>query len=174
MYLHTRLTPQKARYFPDIQGTCLADKSKKHTADMLFGHVSIVAIVTSRVSEEHTRSFYEAALERFRSHPHFQLVQINLQENTLKAYLLSLFLSSLRAQVPTDLQSTYLLSQQNMDMVREPMGLHNKHVGYTYLIGPDGKIRWAGSAFAEADEARTLVACTGVLLDRMPGGRKAS
>ena len=100
MYLHTRLTPQKARYFPDIQGTCLADKSKKHTADMLFGHVSIVAIVTSRVSEEHTRSFYEAALERFRSHPHFQLVQINLQENTLKAYLLSLFLSSLRTQVP--------------------------------------------------------------------------
>ena len=91
MYLHTRLTPQKARYFPDIQGTCLADKSKKHTADMLFGHVSIVAIVTSRVSEEHTRSFYEAALERFRSHPHFQLVQINLQENTLKAYLLSFY-----------------------------------------------------------------------------------
>ncbi|WFD15023.1 Mitochondrial ATPase complex subunit atp10 [Malassezia arunalokei] len=170
----TMIRADKARYFPDIQGTCLADKSKKHTADMLFGHVSIVAIVTSRVSEEHTRSFYEAALERFRSHPHFQLVQINLQENTLKAYLLSLFLSSLRAQVPTDLQSTYLLSQQNMDMVREPMGLHNKHVGYTYLVGPDGKIRWAGSAFAEADEARTLVACTGVLLDRMPGGRKAS
>ncbi|EDP45146.1 hypothetical protein MGL_0135 [Malassezia globosa CBS 7966] len=141
---------------------------------MLMGRVSIVAIVTSKVSEEHTRSFYEAAYERFHTYPHFQLVQINLQENSLKAYLISLFLSSLRSQVAPKLQSTYLLSQQSLDMVREPMGLHNKHVGYTYLVGPDGKIRWAGSAFAEPDEARTLVACTGVLLDRMPGGRKAA
>jgi len=124
--------------------------------------------------QEHTRSFYEAAYERFHTYPHFQLVQINLQENSLKAYLISLFLSSLRSQVAPKLQSTYLLSQQSLDMVREPMGLHNKHVGYTYLVGPDGKIRWAGSAFAEPDEARTLVACTGVLLDRMPGGRKAA
>lgn len=61
-----------------------------------------------------------------------------------------------------------------MDLMREAMGLHNKHVGYTYLVGPDGKIRWAGSAFAEAEEALALVACTGVLLDRMaPGSRES-
>ncbi|WFD26809.1 Mitochondrial ATPase complex subunit atp10 [Malassezia nana] len=173
--VRTSLLRQKALYFPDIAGTCLADKSKKHTADMLYDHVSIVAMLTSKVSEvrtiEHTRSFYEAAVTRFRTHPRFQLVQINLQENSLKAYLLSLFVSSLRAHVPTDLQATYLLSHQNMDLVREDMGLHNKHVGYTYLVAPDGKIRWAGSAFAEPDEARALVACTGVLLDRLDGGR---
>jgi len=58
-----------------------------------------------------------------------------------------------------------------MDLVRDAMGLHNKHVGYTYLVGPDGKIRWAGSAFAEPDEARALVACTGVLLARLDSGR---
>ncbi|WFD19487.1 Mitochondrial ATPase complex subunit atp10 [Malassezia caprae] len=168
---NTMIRADKSLYFPDIAGTCLADKSKKHTADMLYDRVSIVTMLTSKVSEEHTRSFYEAALERFRTHPRFQLVQINLQENSLKAYLLSLFVSSLRAHVPAELQSTYLLSHQNMDLVREAMGLHNKHVGYTYLVGPDGKIRWAGSAFAEPDEARALVACTGVLLDRLDGGR---
>ncbi|WFD23104.1 Mitochondrial ATPase complex subunit atp10 [Malassezia equina] len=177
----TMIRADKALYFPNVTGTCLADKSKKYTADMLYDRVSIVAMLTSKVSEvgtttrahvqEHTRSFYEAALERFRDHPRFQLVQINLQENTLKAYLLTLFVSSLRAHIPNELQATYLLSHQNMDLVREAMGLHNKHVGYTYLVGPDGKIRWAGSAFAEPDEARALVACTGVLLDRLRGGR---
>ena len=58
-----------------------------------------------------------------------------------------------------------------MDLVRDARGLHTKHVGYTYLVGPDGKIRWAGSAFAEPDEARALVACTGVLLARLDSGR---
>lgn len=96
------------------------------------------------------------------------LTQINLQENALKAYLISLFVSSLRSQVDQDLQSTYLLCQQNMDMLRDCMGLHNKHVGYTYLVNADGKIRWAGSAFAERDEALALAACTGVLLNRLP------
>ena len=45
----------KALYFPDIEGTCLADRSKKHTADLVFGRVSIVAIMTSRVSEVRRR-----------------------------------------------------------------------------------------------------------------------
>lgn len=93
--------------------------------------------------------------------------QINLQENSLKAYLLKFFLSTLRATVPPHLQQTYLLSHQNMDSVREAIGLHNKHVGYTYLVGPDGKIRWAGCGFAEQDEVHALVACTAVLLDRL-------
>ncbi|WFD05767.1 Mitochondrial ATPase complex subunit atp10 [Malassezia vespertilionis] len=118
---------------------------------------------------QHTRSFYEASLARFSDDPNFQLVQINLQENVLKAYLLSLFLSSLRKQVPVKLQETYLLSGQSMEMLHEPMGLHNKHVGYTYLVGPDEKIRWAGSAFAEPDESRALIACAAVLLDRLAG-----
>ena len=97
---------------------------------------------------------------------------MNLQENKLKAYLLSLFVSSLRSQIPKELQSTYLLTQQNMDLVREAIALHNKHVGYTYLVGPYCKIRWAGCAFAEPDETRALVACTAVLLDRLSGRRR--
>ena len=59
---------------------------------------------------------------------------MNLQENKLKAYLLSLFVSSLRSQIPKELQSTYLLTQQNMDLVREAIALHNKHVGYTLSL----------------------------------------
>lgn len=164
------LPHQKALFFPDVMGTCLADRSKKHTADMLFGKVSVVAIMTTKVSEEHTRSFYQATLDRFDDSPNFQLVQINLQENKLKAYLITLFLSTLRSQIPEKLQATYLLSQQSMNDMRHDLGLDNKHVGYTYLVGPDGKIRWAGSAFAEPDESKALVACTAVLLDRLASG----
>ena len=162
---------QRALYFPDIKGTALADGSTKHTTDLLHDRVSVVAILTSKVSEEHTRSFYDQAFGRFSSNSNFQLVQVNLQENSLKAYLISLFISSLRKQIPPPEQATYLLSSQNMDAVREEIGMHNKHVGYTYLVGPDGKIRWAGCGFAEPDEERALTACTAVLLDRLSSSR---
>lgn len=95
------------------------------------------------------------------------LAQINLQDNVLKAYLVSLFMSSLRGSIPEQHHATYLLSTQNLELQREAMGIHNKHVGYTYLVAPDGKIRWAGSAFAEKAEQDALVACAGVLLNRL-------
>jgi ATPase complex subunit ATP10 len=128
--------------------------------------------MTSVLSEQHTKSFYEAALDVYQKDSNFQLIQINLQENRLKAYLVSLFLSSLKSQVPAPLQPTYLLSHQSLSSERESLGLHNKHVGYTYLIGPDEKIRWAAGAFAEKEERQALVACTGVLLSRLAEGQK--
>lgn len=134
---------------------------------MLPGKVSLVCILTSQVSEQHTKSFYAPTFEVYKDDPNFQLVQINLQENVLKAALVSLFMSSLRRQVAEPLQSTYLLTHQDLTVERDAIALHNKHVGYTYLVGPEGKIRWAGGGFAERQEAQALVACTGVLLSRL-------
>ncbi|PWN48019.1 hypothetical protein IE53DRAFT_412630 [Violaceomyces palustris] len=162
----TLIREDKALYFPDIQGTCLADRSTKHTSDMFQGKVSVVCILNSRISEEHTKSFYEETLKMYGDHPKFQMILINLQENSLKAYLLSLFLTSLRSQIPKKFHPTYLLSHQDLDMEREAMGLHNKHVGYTYLVDSGSKVRWAGCSFAERSEVEALVSCTGVLLNR--------
>ena len=39
-------------------------------------------------------------------------------------------------------------------------------MGYVYLVGPDGKIRWAGGGFAEKGERDALLSCAGVLLGR--------
>jgi ATPase complex subunit ATP10 len=94
-------------------------------------------------------------------------VQINSQENLLKAALVSLFASSIRRSIPSELQSTYLLSSQDLTMEKEALALHNKHVGYMYLVGPDLKIRWAACAFSNGKEAESLVACIAVLLERM-------
>ncbi|KDN52258.1 hypothetical protein K437DRAFT_277671 [Tilletiaria anomala UBC 951] len=163
----TLIREDRALYFPDIIGTCLKDRSKTSTTQMLKGNVSILSILTSKISEEHTKSFYQPTLDLYASNPSFRFVQVNLQENTLKAYLVSLFLSSLRTVIPPEFHATYLISSQNLEVERGALGLHNKHVGYTYLIDSDCRIRWAGCGFAEQAEKNALIACTGVLLGRL-------
>jgi mitochondrial ATPase complex subunit ATP10 len=168
----TLIRQDRALFFPAISGTSLSEsRQKRNTADFLPGKVSIVAILTSQVSEAHVKSFYEQTHLMYRDDPNYQLVQINLQENVLKAALVSLFQSSLRKQIPQSLQSTYLFTTQDLTVEKEAIALHNKHVGYVYLVGPDGKIRWAGGGFAEHREQQALVACTGVLLSRIAEGK---
>ncbi|KAJ1038963.1 hypothetical protein NDA11_004289 [Ustilago hordei] len=163
---NTLIKDERALWFPRIEGTRLSDKGKVNTVDMLRGKVSLVALLGSKISEEHTKSFYESTVATFGSHPRFQLVMINLQSNPLKSYLISLFTSSLRQKIPPALHPTYLLSSQNVELEKEAIGFHNKHVGYTYLVDAQGRIRWAGGGFAEEAEARALRGCTGVLLER--------
>ena len=164
---NTLIKDERSLWFPRIEGTRLSDKKKTNTVDLLRNKVSIIALLGSKISEEHTKSFYSQTLTQFGSHPKFQLVFINLQSNPLKSYLISLFLSSLRTQIPPELHPTYLLSSQNIELEKEAIGFHNKHVGYTYLVDAQGRIRWAGGAFAEEGEKKALRACTGVLLDRV-------
>jgi ATPase complex subunit ATP10 len=92
---------------------------------------------------------------------------INIQENLLKSFVVSLLLPSIREQVPKELHPTYLVSAQNMEYVREDIGMVNKHVGYVYLVDEMCRIRWAGCGDAKVEEARALETCTGVLLDRL-------
>lgn len=42
---------QKALYFPNIQGTSMASRKTTHTTDLFRGRVSVVAVLTARVSE---------------------------------------------------------------------------------------------------------------------------
>lgn len=92
--------------------------------------------------------------------------QINLQENLLKSALVSISKRNIRSLVPEHLHPTYIHSSQNMEMLREPMGLDNKHLGYVYLVDENVKIRWAGCGFPIEDEKVALFDCTRQLLDR--------
>jgi len=89
----------------------------------------------------------------------------------LKGLLVSLFASRLRRQIPAQRQPFYLLSGQNMEYLREPLGLTNKHVGFVYLLDENLRIRWAGCGFARPEEQESLVKCTGVLLKRLKNRR---
>ncbi|KAI0703700.1 ATP10 protein-domain-containing protein [Cerioporus squamosus] len=158
----------KALYFPDIRGTVLAgSEDKVHTTILLKDKVSVVALLTTRISEIQTAQFLGPTLQAFSSNPLFQFVQINLQDNLLKSFLVSLFASGIRKTVSESLWPTYMISSQNMEYLRQPLGIANKHVGYVYLVDPKLKIRWAACADPKSEEVSALKTCTTVLLDRL-------
>ena len=115
----------------------------------------------------HAAGFVEPTNEQFESHPLYRYIQINHQENILKSFLVSLYISSIRKTVAVHRQPTFLVSNQNIDYVREAMGLVNSKVGYVYLLDEKVRIRWAGCAQAMPEETRSLLSCTRVLLNRL-------
>lgn len=124
-------------------------------------------------SKFQTASFVTHTNKAFQGNPNYQFVQINLQENLLKSMLVSMFLKSLRLTIPEELHCTYLLSNQNMEYVRENMGLVNKHIGYVYLVDEQLKVRWVGCGNAMPEEAEALRTSVGVLLNRLDKTAKA-
>ncbi|KAH9478451.1 Mitochondrial ATPase complex subunit ATP10 [Psilocybe cubensis] len=157
----------KALYLPNVSGSALNDGTKKDTTTLCYGKITVLAMLGTNISEAHARSFAYSTNARYQDNPLYQYVQINLQENLLKSFLVKLFSSSLRSSVPAHLQPTYLVSSQNMEYVRDPLGMTNSKVGYVYLIDENLKIRWGGSADATLEEAQSLESCTGVLLKRL-------
>ncbi|GAA5981821.1 hypothetical protein JCM10908_004621 [Rhodotorula pacifica] len=154
-------------YFPDIEGTSLATKEKVHTTDLFENKISLVVFSSFRSSEEHINSFVRPTLADLDGDSRFQYVYINLQENPLKSFLVSMFLSSLRKTIPASQQPTYLLSHQSLEYLRGPMGMENKHVGYVFLVDSNRKIRWAGCSWATVDEEEALRKCAHVLVERL-------
>lgn len=74
---NTLIKDDRSLYFPRIEGNRLSDKKKANTVDILRGKVSIVALLGSKLSEEHTKSFYETTMNTFGTHPKFQLVMVS-------------------------------------------------------------------------------------------------
>jgi len=156
----------KASYFPDITGTPLNSSTKVHTTLLCSGKVSIIAMLSSKISEIQTANFIDSTFAEYKSHPAFQYIRINLQENLLKSLLVSLFTSGIRKTIPEDQWGKYLVSSQNIEYMRDDLGMTNRHVGYVYLLDEQCRIRWAGCADPKPEEVEALKACTGVLLKR--------
>ncbi|KAG8960842.1 Mitochondrial ATPase complex subunit atp10 [Tulasnella sp. 419] len=157
---------QKALYFPDIAGTSLTGE-KQHTTSLCAGKISLVAIQSTQVADEHVKSFVKGLVNDYQSEPNFRFLQINLQENPLKAMVVRLSQGALRKTVPKEQHETYLISSQNMEMLRQPLGMENKHVGFVYLLDEDLKVRWAACGFAKEEETKALHQCVGILLKRL-------
>jgi len=120
-----------------------------------------------------TASLVYPTNEVFLPNPNYRFIQINLQENLLKSLLVSIFLSSLRQAVPVKLQPTYLVSSQNMEYVRDSLGMVNKHIGYVYLLDEHLKVRWAACGDAKLEETDALRTSVGVLLNRLEKAAKS-
>ncbi|KAH9074179.1 ATPase assembly factor ATP10 [Lactarius deliciosus] len=156
----------KALYFPNIVGSRLDSGVKAHTTHMCAGKVSVIAMLSTKISELHATSYTKTLNSTYQRHPVYQYIQINLQENILKSILVNIFLSSLRSKVPPDQHTRYLVSRQNMEYLREPLGMTNSRIGYVYLVDENLKVRWAACADAKEEEEEALIRCAGVLLNR--------
>jgi len=88
-----------------------------------------------------------------------QEVEINYEDNLLKYWILRLFgLRKLRAERTREEQKRYFIVRRGVsDILKEALGLMNSQVGYVYLVDPEMRIRWAGSANAEPRERESLV-----------------
>ncbi|KAJ7496890.1 ATP10 protein-domain-containing protein [Mycena latifolia] len=157
----------KALYLPNIKGKDLDKGEQKHTTLMCYGKITLLAFESTELSVLQTKSFVNQVHPRFEGHPLYQRMHINIQENLLKALLVNLFRHNLRAKVPKELYGNCLLSTQNMEYLREPMGLTNRMVGYVYLIDENLKIRWAAGGDATRAEVQALESCISVLLKRL-------
>ncbi|KAI0701366.1 ATP10 protein-domain-containing protein [Cytidiella melzeri] len=156
----------KARYFPDIAGTSLATKDKVYTTDLLLKKVSLISMLSTKISEIQTHMFTEPTCAQYSADPHFQHIKINLQENKMRSVLVSFFANSIRKTMPQEEWPFYLISSQNMDYIREDIGLGNKYIGYVYLVDDQCRVRWAGCADPQPGEIQALRVCTGQLLQR--------
>jgi ATPase complex subunit ATP10 len=97
-----------------------------------------------------------------------QMVQVNVEEDMLKAWLVRLFSWSLRGRVGKDNWDKYFVVRKGItDEIRESIGLLNSKVGYTYLVDHQCRIRWAGSGPAEPEERAGLVKGVQRILDEM-------
>lgn len=165
----------RALYFPNFYGqTLLKDKVLRDTTPVLEDKVSIVSVFSSAWAENQAATFASK-----KSNPELhevvknsgglaQMVQINVEENALKAMIVRLFMPSLRKRLGVDNWERYFLVRRGItDQIRDAVGLLNSKVGYTYLLDGECKIRWAGSGVCEGDEKEGLVKGTMRLIEEL-------
>ncbi|KAL5376890.1 hypothetical protein DPSP01_010156 [Paraphaeosphaeria sporulosa] len=152
-----------AMYFPNLHGDTL-EGSGKDTTNVLKGKVSVVNLYSSAWGEAQVKTFTgtseNPALHEIlkESEGVAQQVDINIEENTLKAWIVQMFAWRLRLTRKKEDWGKYFVVRKGVSqMVRESIGALNGRVGYVYLVDADCKIRWAGSANAEGTEKDDLV-----------------
>lgn len=163
----------RALYFPNLYGQTLIKRSEPcDTTPVLQGKVSVVSVFSSVWAEQQAASFVGGE-----NNPELQqvvkgsggvaqMVQINLEEDALKAMVIRLFRPSLRRRIAEPDWGRYFLVKKGLTHeIRDAIGLLNSKVGYIYLLDGHCRIRWAGSGVCEGTEKEGLVRCTKRLIE---------
>ncbi|KAI1382178.1 ATP10 protein-domain-containing protein [Hypoxylon crocopeplum] len=166
-------------FFPNLYGQTLLkdDRVPRNTTPLLRGKLSVVSVFSSVWAENQANTFVSeesnpelASLLREKSGDGgdtlVQRVWVNVEENTLKAWLIKLFIGGIRRRVGEGNWARYFVVRRGVsDEIRESIGLLNSRVGYTYLLDGECRIRWAGSGPSEDHEREGLVKAVQRLLD---------
>ncbi|MCJ1388602.1 Mitochondrial ATPase complex subunit atp10 [Xylographa bjoerkii] len=168
----TLIRAHKALYFPNLHGSTLHSPSRS-TTPLLRGKISLVALFCGTWAEHQIQTFlgsplapHPALAPFLTTHPDIlQRVDVNLEDNFLKASLIRLFMPNLRRKLPQAQHERYFLVRRGMtDEIREGIGMLNGKVGYVYLVDSECRIRWAGSGRAGEGEIDSLAKGVGRLV----------
>lgn len=75
---NTLIRDQMAHYWPSMKGTRLSDRKSVDVVDLVQNKITILALLGTQISVEHTKSFYDKTYEQYRSNPDFQLIQVSV------------------------------------------------------------------------------------------------
>ncbi|KAL8737308.1 MAG: hypothetical protein Q9181_001799 [Wetmoreana brouardii] len=166
----------KSLYFPNLVGSTLASPStSSDTTSVLRDRVSVVSVYSGHWAELQTQTFAdkeshpvlaELVSETERHNGPLQKVEINIEEDWLKALIVRTFMGRIRKQRREQDWGRYFLVRRGVtDKMREAIGMGNAKIGYVYLVDWLCRIRWAGSADAGLAEKAALVAGTNRLVE---------
>lgn len=168
----------KALYFPNLHGVTLASpRDPQDTTTVLEDRVSVVSVFSSTWAERQTATFVNEhdngelrkTLEEGKEVA--QQVRINIEDNTLKAWLIQIFMPGLRRRISEHSHGKYFVIRKGItEDIKDKIGLLNSKVGYVYLVDRQCKIRWAGSGRAEPSEKESLVKGVSKLVEEWKKG----
>ena len=148
----------------------------QNTTPVLRGKISIVSLFSSLWAERQALSFvgpkqnpglHELIKE---ADGLAQRVDINVEDNWLKVWLIRMFMWRTRRNVPREQHGRYFLVKKGFtENLREQIGMMNSKVGYVYLLDEECKIRWAGSSMAESKELDALNSGIQKMMDKKRG-----
>ncbi|TGZ77835.1 hypothetical protein EX30DRAFT_310712 [Ascodesmis nigricans] len=168
----------KALHFPNLVGRTLENIAPENsTTSILFGNVSVVGVFSSTWAENQVSTFLDNLVEEAldqappltpddpdwvesseRPRQRAQRVDINVEENPIKAWLVRAFFPRLQRQLPEIRWSRYFLVERGFtEELKQQVGFWNQKVGYVYLVDWNCRIRWAGSGNAEPEEREALL-----------------
>ncbi|KAF9695838.1 hypothetical protein EKO04_005810 [Ascochyta lentis] len=153
---------EAALYFPNFHGETLS-QAEADTTHVLQGKISVVSVYSSQWGETQARTFTGKTenpelQEILRENAGVaQMVDINIEENSMKAWIIALFKWQLKAKRSKEEWGRYFVVRKGVsEKIRETIGLLNGRVGYVYVVDEECRIRWAGSGDAEGTEMQDM------------------
>ncbi|KAF9278778.1 Mitochondrial ATPase complex subunit atp10 [Mortierella alpina] len=162
----------KALYMPNIIGTSLKTSEPVELVDILKGKISLIAISGTRFGEEQIETFMTPFLEQWpmsAKDSKVQLVELNIQENPLKAGLVRMMVPFVKKTIPENRHANYILHYKSIKHLRDPLSMQNSYLGYVFLVDSNCKIRWGAHGAGTEEEIKTLLDSVQRLSER--GGR---
>ncbi|CAK9437428.1 uncharacterized protein LODBEIA_P18060 [Lodderomyces beijingensis] len=152
----------KSLYFPDFVAKTLTGKQESLYA-ALSDKYSIVRLFSSITGDNCSRSYFKVNNQDYyttdyaqftKQFPHFQIIDINMPTSWIKGFLLNLSISNLKKIIPPQRYDHYFILPGHIlaPEVRETLHCDNQCSGYIYILDSTGKIRWASSGYATAED----------------------